>query len=244
MTRCAHLYFRRVQTGCLSDWCNGLFKWSPAPLCSYLTDLLNYVLTASWQTRHFHLRASVSILTFSNLRWWCSPTDVEPRIIQVRPILPTESKSILTDCNDPSCLTAVFAFSTFLVRVGVAGVFKPCLGLCCRQVPQLQPAAPSRQISCLSSLDVDVTLVGLEEMYKKFTPQFWQKIWTVALKHPKLVKCCDLPQDQQRFIALCDSCSAPSGSLWESGFADSDIMNSTKSLVPIHNIHFLLGFQF
>lgn len=147
ITRYAHLYFMRVKTGCLSDWCNSLFKWRAAPLCSYLTVLLNYVLTASWQTLHFHLRASVNTLTCSNLRWWCSPTDVEPRIIRVRPILPRESKAILTDCNDPPCLTAVFAFSPFLVRVGVAGVLKPCLGLCCRQGPQLRPVGPSRQIS-------------------------------------------------------------------------------------------------
>lgn len=146
ITGCSHLYLMRVKTGCLSDWwC--LFKWRPAPLCSHLTVSLNYVLTASWQTLHFHLRASVNTLTCSNLGWWCSPTDVEPRIIRVRPILPREPKAILPDCDDPSCSTAVLAFSPSLLPVGVAGVLKPCLGLCCRQGPQLQPVAPSRHIA-------------------------------------------------------------------------------------------------
>lgn len=100
------------------------------------------------------------------------------------------------------------------------------------------PSPPHvRFYPCLSSLDV-CRWLGWKNCCatppSPSPPVLTKKKWSVALKHPKLVKCCDLTQDQQRFIALCDSCSAPSGSLWESGFADSDIINSTKT-----NIYFL-----
>lgn len=139
----------------------------------------------------------------------------------------------------PFALDSCVLFSPLLVRVGGAGTGCP------QTLPGsvLQTAQTLPHVSfhpCLSSLDVDVQLVGLEELFRNVENK---KVWTkkngtVARKHPELVKCCDLSQDRQRFVALWDSCSAASGSLWESGFADADIMSSARTLVPIQNVPF------